>query len=329
MARHGIPSPGWQDFNDLNKAKANLQYRYTIDPNAVFYAKADGLAEGKGAIRVENITEAYDAVDRMPSFKEAGKKFLVENAMEGEEFSIYAISDGKSWHVFKSAQDNKRVFEGDKGPNTGGMGAISPAMVTRGSEDEIEREMIAKVIRGLEKEGRPFVGVLYLGGIKTKDGLKVIEYNSRWGDPEIQAVGPGILNDYLDVVDACLTGSLDKLIIEEDNKTRVCIVGASRGYPGDYSAVKGKRILGLEEVMKMEGVQVFGAGMEVVDGKFYAKGGRLFSIVAEGDNIIEARDIGNYAMERVSIEGDTLEVRNLHSRRDVGLRDEKRFRLAA
>src|SRR3989344_771924 len=206
MARNDIPSPGWQDFNDRDRAKAMIQYRYTIDPNAVFYVKADGLAAGKGAIRVENITEAYDAINQMKSFGKSGDKFLIEREMEGEEFSTYAISDGISWHIFKSAQDNKRVFEKDRGPNTGGMGAISPAMVTNGNENKIEDEMIAKVIRGMNREGTPFVGVLYLGGIKTANELRVIEYNARWGDPEAQVVMPGILNDYMGILDACLTG---------------------------------------------------------------------------------------------------------------------------
>ena len=329
QARHGIPQPNWISFDGPEPAKEKLKSMYSEKPNQILWIKANGLAEGKGVIKAENIDEAYAAVDRMKDFGEAGEIFLIEENMPGEEFSIYAISDGKSWHVFKSAQDNKRVFEGDKGPNTGGMGAISPAMVTRGSEDEIESEMIAKVIRGLEKEGRPFVGVLYLGGIKTKDGLRVIEYNARWGDPEAQVVVPGLITDYVDIVKAAINGNLSNLEIQEDNKTRVCIVGASRGYPGDYSDVKRRRILGLEEVMKLPGIQVFGAGIEVVDGKFYANGGRLFSVVAEGDNIVEARGRGNYAMEIISIDGDTLETKYLHSRRDMGLRDEMRFRQVA
>ncbi|HLC78052.1 MAG TPA: phosphoribosylamine--glycine ligase [Candidatus Nanoarchaeia archaeon] len=322
MARHDIPSPGWKAFDNPERAKAMLQYRYTIDPESVFYVKADGLAAGKGAIRAENITEAYDAIDKMASFGGTGKKFLIEGGMEGEEFSTHAISDGKSWHILKSAQDNKRIYEGDKGQNTGGMGAISPAMVTRGYDREIERELIAKAINGMGKEDRPFTGILYLGGMKTPYGLKVVEYNARWGDPEAQVVMPGILNDYMDVVDACITGTLDKIKIQEDNKTRVCVVASSIGYPGDYSNIKGKQIFGLENLLGIQGINVLGAGITIRDGNFYANGGRLFNIIAEGKDVVEARKRANEAMRFIYEQNKDI----IHYRRDIGLRDEMRFK---
>lgn len=325
QARHGIPQPSWTYYTDPESAKIKLQGMYLTDPRCVVWIKASGLAAGKGAVKAENIGEAYAAVDRMKEFGEAGRIFLIEGHMPGEEFSGYVVSDGKAWYIFRSAQDNKRVFNNDEGENTGGMGAISPARVTSGIEDRIEEEFVTKAIPSMTEEDRPFQGILYIGGMKLdSEGLGLVEYNARWGDPEAQVVIPGIKTDYVDIVQAVITGNLANLKIEEDNRCRVCVVGASKGYPGDYKTVKGKRINGLEEAMKLEGITVFGAGIKKKDGVFVADGGRLFNIVAEGDNIIQARERAYEAMKMVSIEGD-----NLHYRTDIGLREEERFRAVA
>ena len=185
--------------------------------------------------------------------------------------------------------------------------------------------MIAKAIHGLEKEGRPFVGVLYLGGIKTKNGLRVIEYNARWGDPEAQVIIPGIKTDYVDIVQAAIAGKLANIEIEEDDKVRVCIVGTSKGYPKDYSVVKGKQIFGLNEAMKIKGITVLGCGIKFVNEQFLANGGRLFNIVAEGKDVVEARKRANEAMQFVYEQNKEI----MHYRRDIGLRDEVRFRAVA
>jgi len=315
--RHDVPQPNWVSFNDPREARDYFERVYKEQHDLVKWVKADGLAAGKGAIRAGSLEEAHAAVDEMKKFGDAGKTFLVEDNMPGEEFSGYAISDGKTWYMTKSAQDYKRANEKDEGLNTGGMGAISPARVTRGLESEIEREFIAKQINGMGEEGNPFQGILYIGGMKLDTGgIGLVEDNSRLGDPEAQVIIPGINTDYVDVVQAVIMGKLAALKIEEDNKYRVCIVGASRGYPGGYNAVKGKRIFGLEKVMKMAGISVFGCGIKVLDGKFYAEGGRLFNIVAEGENITQAREMAREAMRMVSIEGD-----NLHWRGDIGEKD--------
>jgi len=199
------------------------------------------------------------------------------------------------------------------------MGAVCPALVTKGLEREIEENLIGKAINGMQEEGNPFKGILYLGGIVVEGKPVNIEYNARWGDPEGQAVLPGLGTDYFDLVMACVQGRLGEMPIRQDDKTRVCIVGSSRGYPRDYSQVKGKRIFGLEQAMKTDGVKVYGAGIKIEDGKFYANGGRLFSIVGVGNNVRDARQKALAAMAYIHIEGN-----NLHYRPDIGWRDAQR-----
>ncbi len=199
------------------------------------------------------------------------------------------------------------------------MGAVSPALVTRPQSGIIEEELIGRAIAGMKAEGNPYDGILYLGGILANGKPMNIEYNARWGDPECQAVLPALQNDYAELVFSVLDGKLAKTKIGQDEKTRVCVVGASRGYPGDYSNAKGKQIFGLEEAMHQKGVTVYGAGIQISKGKLLANGGRLFGIVAEGKNILQARQRAYAAMAHVSIEGN-----NLHYRTDIGWRDVER-----
>ena len=173
-------------------------------------------------------------------------------------------------------------------------------------------------------ERNPYRGILYLGGIVVNGKPMNIEYNARWGDPECQVVLPSIKTDYFEIIKSCLEEKLNGLNISQDNKTRVCVVGASKGYPNNYSQVKGKRIFGIDEVMGMEGINIFGAGIEVSDGKLYANGGRLFSVVAEGKDVLEAKQKAYSAIARISIEGN-----NLHYRTDIGWRDVERFNIAS
>ena len=193
-------------------------------------------------------------------------------------------------------------------------------MITEPIAHQIEEQMISKIINGMTGEGIPYRGILYLGGIVVNGKPMNIEYNARWGDPECQVVLPSVENDYFDVIIACLEGKLDKKKISQDHKTRVCVVGASKGYPNDYANVKGKRIYGLEEAMKKDGINIFSAGIEVINGKFYANGGRLFSVVAEGKDILEAQLRAYSAISCINIEGN-----NLHYRTDIGWRDSERF----
>lgn len=320
MKRHQIPAPSFRYFDSEGPAKEYVRLLYNESPEKIIYVKASGLCAGKGALKAASLDEAIKRIGQMKAFGKAGEIFLVEDGLIGEEFSCYAISDGKDYYIFKSAQDNKTVFNFDEGDQTGGMGAVSPAAVTEPISAEIEEKLIARAIKGMNSEGIQYRGVLYLGGI-VADGRPVnVEYNARWGDPECQVVLPSVETDYAEVVMAALDGDLRSVGIRQDDNSRVCVVGASRGYPGDYSRAKGKRIYGLEKAMEMDGISVYGAGITMRDDKFYASGGRLFSIVAEGKNILEARQKAYSAMSYISIEGN-----NLHYRTDIGWRDIERF----
>jgi len=321
MQRHGIPQPEFRYFEEENSAINYAEEIYRKDPSRLTYTKATGLCSGKGALKSTSLEQTLRNIKRMKTFPDrAGDIFLIEEGLVGEEFSYYAISDGKTYYIFKSAQDNKTVLNFDEGDQTGGMGAISPAMITLPFAGQIEQEMILRAIRGMASEGNYYKGILYLGGIIVDGNPMNIEYNARWGDPECQVVLPSVETDYVDIVLACLERRLNKIQVQQDNKTRVCVVGSSRGYPNDYSEVKGKRINGLEEAMETDGVAIFSAGVDVEDGKFYANGGRLFSVVAEGNDILEAKQRAYSAMARISIEGN-----NLHYRTDIGWRDVERF----
>lgn len=320
MQRHEIPSPEFEYFNSEILARSYVKEIYKREPNKLIYIKATGLCAGKGALKSTSLDEAVVNIGRMKFFGEAGEVFLVEEGLVGEEFSCCAISDGRNYHVLKSAQDNKTIFNFDEGDQTGGMGAHSPAKITENISEDIEEQLIRKAISGMSKEGIPYKGILYLGGIVVNGKPINIEYNARWGDPECQVVLPSIKTDYVEIVTACLEGILNEVDISQDDKVKVCVVGASKGYPNDYSNVRGKRIYGLEEAMDVEGIKIFGAGIEVADGKFYTNGGRLFSVVAEGDNIIEARQKVYSSIAYITIEGN-----NLHYRTDIGWRDVERF----
>ena len=321
MQRHEIPQPKFKYFDDENLAKGYAQELYQKKPNLLIYTKATGLCSGKGALKSISLEQTLRNIEQMKTFPDkAGAIFLIEEGLAGEEFSYHAISDGQNYYIFKSAQDNKTVLDFDEGDQTGGMGAISPAIVTEPFAEQIEQEIISRAIRGMASEYNPFRGILYLGGIIVDGKPMSIEYNARWGDPECQAVLPSIETDYVDIVDACLNGRLTDVQIRQDKKTRVCVVGSSRGYPDNYSQVRGKRIFGLEEAMEMEGITILGAGIDVQDGRFYANGGRLFSIVGEGENILEAKQKAYSAMARINIESN-----NLHYRTDIGWRDVERF----
>lgn len=316
MKRYHLPIPHFAVFSSKKEAAAYLNKL----PKGACFVKASGLAAGKGAIRAETKTETLEAIKQMGSFGDAGKTFLIEEVLLGEEFSAYAISDGEHFKVLKCAQDNKAVYNFDEGPNTGGMGAVAPTLAaTKKSIRKQIEKIFEKAICGLTSEDRPYKGTLYLGGIITRNGIKIIEFNARWGDPEAQVVLPGIKNDYLEIVAACLEGNLDKTSIKEDTKTRVCLVGASRGYPGDYSKAKNKKIFGLEQASRAPGITVYGAGIERRGKKFFTSGGRVFNIIAEGNSIIQARTCAYAAMASVFVEGN-----NLHYRTDIGSRDTER-----
>jgi phosphoribosylamine--glycine ligase len=299
-------------------------------PNQRWFVKTAYLAEGKGALPAKNNKEAIQRVKEIKKFGKAGKVFLIEKWLKGdddfaEEFSTFVFSDGQNYKVIDSAQDHKRALNHDKGENTGGMGCSSPPLVlTPKILKEIEN-IFDKTIKGLRNEGRPYKGVLYLGGmiIKLKGKLTpyVIEFNARWGDPEAQVILPGVTNDLFEMSMDIARGNIKNLKIKTDGKARVVVTGASKGYPGNYDEVKNKQIYGLKEARKVKGIKIYGAGIKEENGKHYAFGGRLFYIVGEGKNVVEAKQRAYEAMSLISIEGN-----NLHFRTDVGWRDVERLR---
>ncbi len=318
MVKYNLPIPKFKSFNNKKKAIAYIKSL----PEQVLFIKAAGLAFGKGVIRAENKKEAIEAVHTMSKFGKSGETFLIEEALIGEEFSLFAICDGDNFVVAKSAQDHKRIFDGDKGPNTGGVGSVAPTGAIADSIiHNIEKSIFKSLLKGMKKEGRPYKGILYLGGMLTKDGVKIIEFNCRWGDPEAEVILPSIKTDYFDIVMAIRNQSLKKTQIVFDKEVRLSIAGCSKGYPGDYSETKGKEIFGLLEAMKMPGISIFGSGIKREGKKFFVSGGRIFHLVAEGKNILEARKKAYEAMKLISIEGN-----NLHYRTDIGWRDLERMK---
>lgn len=318
MVKYNLPIPKFKSFNDKKKA---ISYINSL-PEQVLFIKAAGLAFGKGVIKAEKKKEAIEAVHTMSEFGKSGETFLIEEALVGEEFSLFAICDGDNFVIAKTAQDHKRIFDGDQGPNTGGVGSVAPTGVIDNSIIRgIEQKILEPLLKGMKKEGRPYKGILYLGGMLTKNGVKIIEFNCRWGDPEAEVILPSIKTDYLAIVEAVRLQKLKKTKIAFDKKVRLSIAGCSKGYPGDYSLVKGKEIFGLIEAMRVPGIAIFGSGVKREKKRFFVNGGRIFHLVAEGKNILEARKKAYGAMALINIEGD-----NLHFRTDIGWRDLERMK---
>jgi len=319
MQRHGIPTSDFQVFRGINgvKSKIYLERLFLKNPDKIVYVKASGLCGGKGALKAKGKDETKKRIMQMNDFGKAGEYFIIEDALEGAEFSYFVISDGENYKTLGSAKDYKRSFENDFGEQTGGMGAISPAKITEGIEEEIENELVSKAIDGMRKEKIFYKGILYVGGILVDGKPFCIEYNARWGDPETQVILPGLQNDYIDVVQATIDGRLNEIDLVHDGLERVCVVGVAKGYPdtksAEYKNSQRKRIFGLEEVMKISGINVYGAGIKLQNGKFFVNGGRLFSVVGKGKNLKEAREKSYDAISRIKIEGN-----NLHYRKDIG-----------
>lgn len=320
MLKYNLPAPKFWVFNSPKKAKGFLKSQ----PERPFVVKASGLAEGKGVIVAANISQAIDAVSEMAKFGSSGEKFLIEEFLDGEEFSSYAISDGKTFQYIASAQDHKRVFDRDEGPNTGGMGcSTTPLAITEKIKNQILK-IFEKTFNGLRTEGKPYTGILYLGGMVVKGKVFIIEFNARWGDPEVECILPGIKNDWFEVALALAQGEFNKVKISHDGKARIVVAAASKGYPQDYSEVKGKEILGLNKLIKDTTVKIYGAGVREEGNRYFANGGRLFYVVGEGKDVIEAGNKVYKALEKVSIpkeNGENL----LHYRKDIGYRDVARL----
>ncbi|NNE57160.1 MAG: phosphoribosylamine--glycine ligase [Hellea sp.] len=285
--RYDIPTAGYAVFTEADEAIA-----YVHENTPPFVIKADGLAAGKGVVIAQSKFEAEDELTEFFSgkFGEASKKVVVEEFMTGQEASFFAISDGKTAIPLIAAQDHKRAYDGDKGPNTGGMGAYSPAPVFGQAEMELVMEKIIQpTVYGMKKDGNPFVGVLFAGLMMTDDGPKLIEYNARFGDPECQVLMRRLSTDVMDIFIAAEAGKLSKLEAPAwFEETVVNVVLAAQGYPGEYE--KGSEIQGIETANEMEGVKIFHAGTKSDDGKVLSNGGRVLNVTASGDSVKEAID---------------------------------------
>ncbi len=277
MKKYGIPTAEFEAFSDMDKALEYIKHRkYPI------VVKADGLALGKGVIICNTEEEAREAVISMmegKKFGNAGKTVVIEEFLTGREVSVLSFTDGKTIIPMVSAQDHKRVFDGDKGPNTGGMGAFSPSpFYTEEIAEVCMNRIFRPTIEAMNREGRTFKGVLYFGLIITKQGPKVLEYNARFGDPETQVVLPRLKNDLLDVIDAVIDERLDQINIEWDDLASLCVIMASEGYPKEYR--KGLKITGLESVRNDKDIIIFHAGTKKVGSEYYTSGGRVLGITA-------------------------------------------------
>ncbi|MGB9613195.1 MAG: phosphoribosylamine--glycine ligase [Candidatus Margulisiibacteriota bacterium] len=309
MVKYGIPTARAVIFDNPQKT---LDYLNEI--GAPIVVKADGLAAGKGVIVCQTKEEAIEAVNLIMvkrEFGKAGEKVVIEECLEGEEASILAFADGKALVPLVSSQDHKRVFDEDMGPNTGGMGAYSPApLVTDRLMEQIDVEILRPFVAGMRQEGIPYRGVIYAGLMVTKNGPKVLEFNCRFGDPETQPILMRMRSDLVPILEAVVEGKLDDRLIEWDERAAVCVVLASGGYPGHYE--KGFPIEGLDRVAKMEDVVVFHAGTKLVGSKqITTDGGRVLGVTALADNIKFAIDKAYRAVE-------LIHFKNMHYRKDIG-----------
>lgn len=317
MVKYGLPVP---KFKICKSQKEGVQFIKGQKKDRAWFIKANGLVEGKGALPASSNSEALTRIKEMRRFGKDGETFLIEEWLKGEEFSSFAFLDGRSFKVIANAQDHKRVFNFDQGENTGGMGCSTPPLLVGKNIAKQIDYIFKKTLQGLIAEGRPYKGVLYLGGIVVGNKVYIIEFNARWGDPEAEVILPQLKNDLYEIAKAVLAGKLKSVSLKLDNKSRVAVAGTSKGYPGDYSLVKGKEIFGLDGVLKMPGVKLYTAGVKKDGNKVIASGGRLFYIVGEGKDVIDARLKAYSAMALVSIKGN-----NLHFRTDIGARDVERL----
>lgn len=307
MKKYNIPTAKYETFSSYEEAKAYVE---TCDIPVVL--KADGLALGKGVLICKTREEALEGIKEMmldKKFGSAGNKVVIEEFLEGPEVSALAFTDGKSMKPMITSCDHKRAFDNDEGLNTGGMGTFSPApFYGEKTEKEVMEKIMIPTMNAMNAEGRTFKGVLYFGLMKTKDGMKVIEYNSRFGDPETQVVLPMLKTDLMEIFEAVTDERLADIDIEWDTGACVCVVLASGGYPVKYE--KGKKIL-FGDLDK--DVVLCHAGTKIKDGKLVTDGGRVLGVCAKGATIEEARKKAYANVEKVSFEG-------MHYRKDIGIK---------
>jgi phosphoribosylamine--glycine ligase len=310
MRAQKIPTAQARTFFDSDEA---LRYCEAVQLPVVI--KADGLALGQGVTIASSADEAKSTVAAMMKeqrFGDAGRRIVIEEFLRGSECSVHALVDGKNYVLLESARDHKRVFDGDEGPNTGGMGAFSPANNwTPRLHAQFETETMQPLLRGLAREGVTYRGLLYPGLMITSEGPRVLEFNCRFGDPETQALLPRMKSDLLPLLEATIDGKIDNYSIEWDDRAAVTVVLASAGYPGKYET--GKMIAGLADAAKLDDVQVFHAGTKEMNGAIATAGGRVLAVTALGTTLGEARSRAYEAVELIQFEG-------CHYRRDIALR---------
>ncbi len=308
MKKYDIPTAAYETFED---PKAALEYLETARMPIVL--KADGLALGKGVLICESREAAREGVKTLmldKQFGSAGNRIVVEEFMTGREVSVLSFVDGKTIRIMTSAQDHKRAKDGDQGLNTGGMGTFSPSPFYTEEVDRFcQKHIYQATVDAMAKEGRPFKGIIFFGLMLTADGPKVLEYNARFGDPETQVVLPRMENDLLDVMEACIDGTLDQVHLKFADNAAVCVVLASAGYPEKYE--KGFEITGLENFSHREKYFCFHAGTTIKDGKIVTAGGRVLGITALGKDLKEARKNAYEATDWVAFS-------NKYMRRDIG-----------
>ena len=309
MKKYDIPTAGYENFSDPKEA---LKYLENVKYPIVL--KADGLALGKGVLICKNKSEAISGIEELmtkKSFGDAGNTIVIEEFLEGREVSVLSFVDGKHYALMTSAQDHKRAKDGDEGLNTGGMGTFSPSPFYTEEIDKYCKEHIyQKTVDAMRVEGREFIGIIFYGLMITDNGVKVLEYNARFGDPETQVVLPRMENDIIDVFEACIDKTLDKIELKFENNAAVCVVLASEGYPLEYE--KGKKITGFEKIKGRDDLYCFHAGTKRDGDDIVTNGGRVLGITAKAATLKDARKKAYEATKLVDFE-------NKYMRNDIGI----------
>ena len=307
MKKYHIPTADYATFNDIKEALTHIKKR-----QFPLVLKADGLAAGKGVFIVHGMEEAEASLDSLMNekiFGDAGRQVIVEDFLEGEEVSVLAFSDGTNVIPMVSSQDHKKIYDHDQGPNTGGMGAYSPVpFYDENSKDEVLGQILKPIISGLKKEGREYKGVIYAGLVFTKKGIKVLEFNARFGDPETQALLPGMETDIVEIFMAVIEGQLPTIDIKWNNNSVVCVIAASGGYPAKYQ--KGKIISGLEKLENKKDAYVFHAGTKYQDEKIVTSGGRVLGMTAWAENISDAKKKAYESIKKI-------DFKDMYYRKDI------------
>jgi phosphoribosylamine--glycine ligase len=308
MVRHGIPTARFAEFNSSQDARRAIE-----EFGFPLVVKADGLALGKGVVIAANRSEAIATIDDMIEggrFGEAGRKIVLEEFLSGAECSIHALVDGSSYLLFPTAQDHKQIYDGNRGPNTGGMGTCSPSQkLDSASLSKIREQVLDPFIHGIQTDGLDFRGLLFPGLMLTEEGPRVLEFNCRFGDPETQVLLPRLKGDIVDLLEATIEGRLHTQNPEWDPRAAVCVVMASGGYPGSYET--GKTISGLEQIETEAGMTVFHAGTRRIKDQFVTAGGRVLGVTAMGATLLDARQAAYKGVEKIGFDGS-------YFRRDIG-----------